>query len=84
MIPLVLVKRKFESRTVKSFFYYIPYAILGVMTLPGVLYSTSYMLSAAVGLAVAVLLAYFGRDMLTVAVFAVLAVLVTELILPLI
>lgn len=84
MLPLVLVKRKFENKIVKSFFYYIPYAILGVMTLPGVLYSTSYMISAVIGLVVAVALSYFGRDMLTVAIFAVLAVLATELIIPLI
>lgn len=82
MLPLVLVKGKFENKTVRSFLYYIPYAVLGVMTLPGALYSTSSMLSAAIGLAAAVITAYFGRGLLTVAAASVLAVLLTEIIIP--
>ena len=37
MIPLVLIKRKIENRFIRSFLYYIPYAVLSVMTIPMIL-----------------------------------------------
>ena len=57
---------------------YVPYAVLGAMTFPAILYSTSHLVSAAVGLAVSVLLAWFGRGLLTVALSACAAVYLTE------
>ena len=85
MIPLALVKGKINSTFVKSFIYYVPYAVLAAMTIPSVFYSTSSevsvvgLISAAVGFAVAVVVAYFGKSLLTVALSACGAVLVTEL-----
>lgn len=83
MLPLVLVRRKFENRFVKSFLYYIPYAVLGVMTVPEVFYSTGSMISASFGFCIALVAAYFERSLITVAGCACGAVLVTELILKL-
>lgn len=80
MLPLVLVRQKFENRFVRSFLYYIPYAVLGVMTVPAVLYSTGSMISAAVGFAVALAVAYFEKSLITVASSACGAVLLVELI----
>ena len=80
MLPLVLVKRKIENRFVLSFLYYMPYAVLAVMTVPAIFYATGSFLSAAVGFAVALLLAYLGKSLVLVAGAASLAVLVTELI----
>lgn len=80
MLPLVLVKRKIENRFIKSFLYYVPYAVLAVMTVPGIFYSTSYFISAAAGFAVALVLAYFEKGLLPVALCACGAVLITELI----
>jgi hypothetical protein len=53
------------------------------MTFPAILYSTSNLLSAAVGLAVSVILAWLGRGLLTVAVSACVAVYLTEWIMVL-
>lgn len=79
MLPLVLVKRKIENRFVLSFLYYMPYAVLAVMTVPAIFYATGSFLSAAVGFAVALVLAYFGKSLVMVAGAASLAVLLAEL-----
>lgn len=81
MVPLVLIKRKITNRFIKSFLYYIPYAVLGVMTIPAIFYATASMLSAIAGFVVAVVLAWFEKGLLTVAASACGAVLVVELIL---
>ena len=80
MLPLVLVRKKFENRFVLSFLYYVPYAVLGVMTVPAVFYSTGSMISASIGFAVALVMAYFERSLITVAGTACGAVLICELI----
>ena len=78
MIPLTFMRKKITSRFVRSFLYYMPYAVLTAMTLPAILYSTSGMASALVGMAVAVILAYRDKGLLIVALGAVAAVFVTE------
>ena len=50
------------------------------MTVPAIFYATGSGVSAAVGALVAVILAFFGRGLLTVAAGSALAVLVAELI----
>ena len=80
MIPLVFLRRKIKSRFVRSFLYYIPYAVLSVMTIPGIFYSTGSLPSAILGTAVAVALAYFGRSLITVAAGSAVTVLIAELI----
>lgn len=78
-LPLVLVKGKIKNRFVLSFLHYIPYAVLSVMTVPAIFYATGDLLSAAVGFAVAVVLAFFGKSLLTVAAAACGAVLAVQL-----
>lgn len=80
VLPFVAVKHKIENRFIKSFLYYIPYAVLTAMTLPAVLYATRSMLSAFVGLVVAVIFALKGKSLTTVAVAACIAVYVVELV----
>ena len=74
MLPLALFNRPIRSRFVKSFLYYVPYAVLGAMTFPDVLYATGSLWTALAGLVVAVVMAWRGRSLLTVAVGACLAV----------
>lgn len=80
MLPMVIFRKKIKSRFIRSFLYYIPYAVLAAMTFPAVFSSTGSVLSAAVGVVIALLLAFFENGLVTVAVFACLGVLVTELI----
>lgn len=83
MLPLVLVRGKFENRFIKSFLYYIPFTVLAVMTIPAIFTSTSYVISGVAGFAAAFVTAYFGKSLITVAASACGAVFVTELVLML-
>lgn len=78
MIPLVLVKSKIRNKFVLSFLYYIPYAVLSVMTIPAIFYSTASKVSAFVGFLVAVVLSYFEKSLTKVAIAACVVVFVTE------
>lgn len=78
MLPLVLFRKKIKSRFVRSFFYYIPYAVLAAMTLPAILYSTSSVASAVAGLIVALLLAFFEQSLIVVAAGACIMVFIME------
>lgn len=78
MLPLVLVKKKVENGFIRSFLFYVPYAVLGAMTVPAVFYATSSVFSAAAGLGVALVLALCRKGLLTVAVGATLAVYLWE------
>lgn len=78
MLPLVLCKQKIQNRFIRSFLHYVPYAVLGAMTVPAIFYATQNVVSAAVGFCVALLLAFCKRGLLTVAVAASAAVFVCE------
>lgn len=83
MVPLVLVKKKIKNKYILSFLYYIPYAVLSVMTFPAIFYSTSSVLSAAVGTIIALIVAFMNKSMIIVASLSSLGVFITELILRL-
>jgi len=78
MIPLAVFKKKLENRRIRSFLYYVPFAVLGAMTFPEILFSTDSIWSGIAGLLVAVVLAYLEKGLLTVALSACGAVLATE------
>ena len=78
MLPLVLCKQKIQNRFIRSFLHYVPYAVLGAMTVPAIFYATQNVVSAAVGFGVALALAFCKRGLLTVAVAASAAVFVCE------
>lgn len=80
MLPFVLAKKKIENQFISSFLYYVPYAVLGAMTVPAIFYATSSVISAVVGLAVALVLAFMRKSLLTVAVAASAAVYISELL----
>ena len=81
MLPLTVFRREIKSRFVMSFLHYVPYAVLGAMTIPDVLYSTGNIGTALVGLVVAVALAWRGKGLLTVAIAACVAVAAAQLVL---
>ena len=84
MLPMTVFRKEIRSRFIRSFLAYIPYAVLGAMTFPDVLYSTGDVRTAACGAAVAVLLAWRGRGLLTVAVAACCAVALAQVALLLV
>ena len=78
VLPLVAVRRKIKSPFINSFLYYMPYAVLAGMTFPAILYATSSVQSAAAALAAALLLSYFGRGLVSVALAAVVVAFLVE------
>ena len=81
MLPFVLVKGKIENKFLQSFLHYIPYAVLSVMTVPAVFFTTSYVVSAVFGFIVAFILAYYEKGLLLVACAGCAAVFVCETVL---
>ena len=77
-VPLTIFRKEIKSTFIKSFLHYVPFAVLGAMTIPDVLYSTGDMRTAAVGLVAAVFLAWKGKSLLTVALAACAAVLAAQ------
>ena len=77
MIPFTVFQKKIRSRFVLSFLHYVPYAVLSAMTIPAIFYSTGSMVTAAVGTVVAIVLAYFEKPLIVVALAASAAALAT-------
>ncbi len=73
MIPFTLMRSKIKSVYIRSFLFYVPYAVLGTMTFPYIFWSTGNVLTSAVGTAVAFVLAYKRCSLLVVAICACLA-----------
>ena len=62
MVPLVIFRKKIENTFIRSFLYYIPYAVLAAMTFPAVFSSTGGGIwSALVGLLVALLAVFLAE-----------------------
>lgn len=78
MIPMAIFREKIKSRFIQSFLYYVPYAVLAAMTFPAVFSATGTRASAVVGAVAAVILAYFKKGLLTVAVGASAAVFLVQ------
>ena len=82
-LPLTIFQGKIKNKWLRSFLYYVPYACLSAMTFPAIFFATQSVWSAVAGVAIALLLAFFNRSLITVAAGACLAVLVVEQLMPL-
>ena len=78
--PMVLFRKRIENVWIRSFLHYVPYAVLAAMTFPAVFSSTGTTASAVAGSVVAIVLAYFKRSLLTVALGAAATVFVVQVI----
>ncbi|OKL54416.1 branched-chain amino acid transporter [Bowdeniella nasicola] len=77
-IPLVAMRKQIDSRWIRSFLYYVPWAVLTAMTIPAVFFATKSYVSATVGLIVAVGLAFMNRSLFTVVLGAATLVWLVE------
>ena len=80
MIPFVLFRSPIKSKFVRDFLYYIPYCVLGAMTVPYIFYAGGDTVTSAAGFLVAFVMAYFRFSLITVAVSACGAAYVMSLI----
>ncbi len=74
MLPLTLIRKPISSRFLRSFLAYVPYAVLGAMTLPEALHATTSIWTAIPGVIVAAVMAWRGKSLIAVAAAACLAV----------
>lgn len=77
MLPITLFRKEIKSKFFQSFLYYVPYAVLASLTFPAIFTSTGDVRTALCGTAVALVLAYFEKGLVVVAVGGILAVAVT-------
>ncbi|MBQ3706694.1 MAG: AzlD domain-containing protein [Clostridia bacterium] len=77
MLPFAFFRHKIESRFIRSFLDYVPYAVLAAMTVPAVFSSAGSLIPSAVGAAAALALAWFDLPLIVVATAAALAAYLT-------
>ena len=77
--PLILMKKKIESKFLQSFLYYVPYIVLASMTFPAIFHSTGSLLSGIVGAGISIVLAYLGGSLLQVSLVAVISIYIMNL-----
>lgn len=78
-LPITLFTKQIKSRFIKSFLYYVPYAVLASLTFPSIFYCTENTIAAVVGTGVALVLAFFNRSLVVVAASAVAAIFIVNL-----
>lgn len=74
MLPLTLIRKPIRSRFLRSFLSYVPYAVLGAMTIPDIFYATGSLYTALIGLAAALFMAWKEKSLVAVAITACAAV----------
>ena len=80
VLPMVIFRKKITNRLIKSFLYYVPYVTLAVMTFPAILTATANIWSAAVGFAIALILAWNRKSLICVSLFSCAGVFLVELL----
>ena len=83
-LPFTLFRKRITNARVKAFFDLIPYTVLSAMTFPAILYATGSLPTACAGLAVALILRFCEKSLLTVAIGTCLATLAATGVLMLI
>ncbi len=73
-LPLAIFRKEIKSKYMKSFLHYVPYAVLGALTFPDIIYSTNSPATAICGTIAALVLAYLEKGLVIVALGAIFTV----------
>lgn len=79
-LPILLLKKQITSKRILAFLNYVPFAVLASMTFPEIFYSTNTSISAITGTIIALVLSYFEKSLVVVAIGGIITVFLTELI----
>ena len=82
MLPLAFFRKKITSPFLLGVLHYMPFAVLGTMTVPAIFSSTGDPVSAAAGFLVALMLGLRRRSLIEVALAATAAAYISSLLLP--
>ena len=69
-LPLMFFRKEITNVYIKSFLYYVPYAVLSAMTFPAIFFVSQSIVVSCIATLVALVLAYRGKSLLTVALVA--------------
>ncbi len=81
MLPLAAVRGRVTSPFWRAFLRYVPYAVLGAMTIPAIFTCTGSLWASLAGLAAGLALAMMGKGLLPVALAACAAAYLAGLLL---
>lgn len=80
VLPITVFRKKISSVFIQSFLYYVPYAVLAALTFPAIFTATGDAMTSAVGTVLALVLAFFDRGLVIVAIGAVLGALAAGMV----
>ncbi len=80
VIPMALIRKNIESKFIKNFLRFVPFAVLSSLTFPDIFSSTTFLISAIAGTLVSLLLAFKGKPLVVVATVAILVAYISEVI----
>lgn len=84
VLPMAVFRKEIKSVFIKSFLHYVPFAVLAALTFPDIFSSTNSLYSAIFGTIVAIILAYREKSLVIVAIFSMLAVYLSDMIIQLV
>ncbi|MCF0259149.1 MAG: AzlD domain-containing protein [Erysipelotrichaceae bacterium] len=70
VLPVLMFRKPVQNRFVKSFLYYVPYAVLSAMTFPAIFAADVPLAACAAGTAAAVIASWNGKSLLFTACLA--------------
>lgn len=79
-IPIGFCKKKITSRFIRSFLYYVPYAVLASLTFPSIFYFTDNIWVAVIGTGTALTLSLFKQKLVIVVLISIIVVFICEFI----
>ena len=83
MIPFAFFRSQIRSKFMRDFLYYIPYCVLGAMTVPYIFYAGGSLAASFCGFLAAFVMAYRRFSLLSVAAVACVTAYVAELVVKL-
>ena len=78
-LPMTLIRKNIKNKYIRSFLYYVPYAVLGCMTLPAVLSATGSIIPSTLASISAIYFAHQQKSLVQVAVIACMVAYLTTL-----
>lgn len=78
ILPLLILRHPIKNRFLRSFFHYVPYVTLSVMTFPAIVNATNSPMAGGVALIVGIVLAWIGANMITVSAACCIVVFILE------
>lgn len=72
MLPMVLLQNLRLQPYIKRFLSFIPFAVLGALIFPEILFSTDSVPSSVIGASLAVLLAFYTKNLILIVLSGIL------------